>query len=94
MRTHNHLLAGFQGCDGLKTGYYREAGYSIAATAQRNGLRVVAVVMGSPKREVRDAKAKELLAVGLTQLADKQRPAAPPPATNAPAARSAPAHKR
>ena len=94
MRTHNHLLGSFEGCDGLKTGYYREAGFSIAATAQRNGLRAIAVVMGSPKKEVRDAKAKELLSLGLSRLAEKQSPAASAPATNAHAAATAPAAKR
>ena len=65
MRTHNHLLGAVPGCDGLKTGYFTDAGYSIAATAQRDGARVIAVVMGSLDRKVRDAKATELLARGL-----------------------------
>ena len=65
MRTHNHLLGAVPGCDGLKTGYFTDAGYSIAATAQRDGARVIAVVMGSVDRKVRDAKATELLARGL-----------------------------
>ena len=71
MRNHDHLLDAVEGCDGLKTGYYRKAGYSIAATAQRNGLRVVAVVLGSPARLVRDAKARELMSQGLMTLAEK-----------------------
>ena len=75
MRTHNHLLGAVPGCDGLKTGYFSEAGYSIAATAQRDGARVIAVVMGSVDRKVRDAKATELLARGLL---DATR--TPPPA--------------
>jgi D-alanyl-D-alanine carboxypeptidase (penicillin-binding protein 5/6) len=65
MRTHNHLLGAVPGCDGLKTGYFADAGYSIAATAQRDGARAIAVVMGSVDRKVRDAKATELLARGL-----------------------------
>ncbi len=65
MRTHNRLLGAVPGCDGLKTGYFTDAGYSIAATAQRDGARVIAVVMGSVDRKVRDAKATELLARGL-----------------------------
>ena len=64
MRTHNHLLAQVEGCDGLKTGYYTQAGFSIAATAARNGQRVIAVVLGSTDRKLRDAKAAELLAKG------------------------------
>jgi D-alanyl-D-alanine carboxypeptidase (penicillin-binding protein 5/6) len=65
MRSHNHLLKSFQGCDGLKTGYTFAGGYSIAATAQRNGVRVVAVVLGSDNVRTRDRKTAELLSLGL-----------------------------
>ncbi len=68
MRTHNHLLGHFEGCDGLKTGYFARAGFSVAATAEKKGARTVAVVMGSSNRKVRDAKAGELLARGLAQI--------------------------
>ncbi|MEN8200091.1 MAG: D-alanyl-D-alanine carboxypeptidase family protein, partial [Thermodesulfobacteriota bacterium] len=64
MRTHNHLLKQVIGCDGFKTGFFQKAGFSIAATAQRDGVRVIAIVMGSKNRKVRDAKAIELLAKG------------------------------
>ena len=83
MRTHNHLLGVVPGCDGLKTGYFADAGFSIAATAQRDGARVIAVVMGSVDRKVRDAKATELLARGLLDAA--RAPAAPPPPVVQPA---------
>lgn len=69
MRTHNHLLSAFPGCDGLKTGYFRKAGFSIAATAKRGSGRVIAVVMGSPSRKTRDTKAMELLTKGLAAQA-------------------------
>lgn len=81
MRTHNHLLGAMPGCDGLKTGYFADAGYSIAATAQRDGARAIAVVMGSVDRKVRDAKATELLARGLLDASRESAP--PPPATPA-----------
>lgn len=68
MRNHNHLLGNFDGCDGLKTGYYRAAGYSIAATAARKGRRVIAVVFGSVSSRMRDKQTKNLLAKGLTAL--------------------------
>jgi serine-type D-Ala-D-Ala carboxypeptidase (penicillin-binding protein 5/6) len=93
MRTHNHLLGYFDGCDGLKTGYYTEGGYTIVATAQRNGTRVVAVVVGSPTRPERDAKAKELLTRGFATLSSAlppttaASPAAPAVAPAAPLAR-------
>ena len=89
MRTHNHLLGNVAGCDGLKTGYFTEAGYSIAATAQRDGARVIAVVMGSVDRKVRDAKATELLARCLLD-ASRAPATPPPPAVQAPAPAPAP----
>ncbi len=61
MQTHNSLLQRTPGCDGLKTGYFRLAGYSIAATAERNGKRIIAVVMGSEKRQTRDDHAARLI---------------------------------
>ena len=75
MRNHNHLLGQVDGCDGFKTGYYEAAGFSIAATAKRGGVRVIAIVMGSKDRKVRDAKATELLAKGFALLPPKPEPA-------------------
>ena len=68
MRTHNHLLGQVEGCDGFKTGYIAQAGYSMAVTASRNGQRVIVVVLDSADRKVRDAKATELLAKGFSAL--------------------------
>lgn len=68
MRTHNHLLKNVDGCDGFKTGYFKAAGFSIVATAKRRGVRLIAVVLGSKDRKVRDAKATELLAKGFSMV--------------------------
>jgi D-alanyl-D-alanine carboxypeptidase (penicillin-binding protein 5/6) len=83
MRNHNHLIGNFDGCDGFKTGYYRIAGFSIAATAARKNQRAIAVVFGSENRHVRDAKAKDLLAKGLSELIRTAPPETP--AVQAPA---------
>lgn len=86
MRNHNKLLGTVEGVDGFKTGYFSAAGFSIIATAKREGVRIIAVVMGSTSRQVRDAKAAELLAKGF--LAVPRRPAAAvtaPPAAPTPA---------
>jgi D-alanyl-D-alanine carboxypeptidase (penicillin-binding protein 5/6) len=80
MQTHNHLLASFPGCDGLKTGYFKKAGYSIAATAKRGNARVIAVVLGSKSRKVRDRKAAELLTKGFSIIAQRQALAQAQPA--------------
>ena len=71
MHNHNKLLGQVDGCDGFKTGYYQAAGFSIAATAKRGGVRIIALVMGSKDRKVRDAKAAELLAKGFTIVPPK-----------------------
>jgi D-alanyl-D-alanine carboxypeptidase (penicillin-binding protein 5/6) len=76
MRTHNHLLKDFDGCDGLKTGYFRAGGFSIAATAQKSGVRAIAVVMGSVRNKTRDEKARILLSKGLMEILTN--PPAPP----------------
>jgi D-alanyl-D-alanine carboxypeptidase (penicillin-binding protein 5/6) len=71
MRNHNKLLTQVAGCDGFKTGYFQAAGFSIAATAKKGGVRIIALVMGSKDRKVRDAKAGELLAKGFTIVPPK-----------------------
>ncbi len=76
MRTHNHLLENVAGCDGLKTGFFSAAGFSIAATARRDGRRVIAIVLGSEDRKVRDAKARQLIEQGfaaMSSLPDLQK---------------------
>jgi D-alanyl-D-alanine carboxypeptidase (penicillin-binding protein 5/6) len=71
LRSHNHLLGQVEGCDGFKTGYFQAAGFSIVATAKREGVRIIAIVMGSKDRKIRDAKAAELLAKGFALVPPK-----------------------
>jgi D-alanyl-D-alanine carboxypeptidase (penicillin-binding protein 5/6) len=68
MRTHNHLLAHVDGCDGLKTGFFAQAGFSIAVTAARHGQRVIVVVLDSPDLKTRDRHATELVEKGFSAL--------------------------
>jgi D-alanyl-D-alanine carboxypeptidase (penicillin-binding protein 5/6) len=79
MRTHNHLLGHVDGCDGLKTGYIAQAGFSIAATASRNHQRVIVVVLDSTDLKTRDSNAAALVAKGFDLLshATASVPAAP-----------------
>jgi D-alanyl-D-alanine carboxypeptidase (penicillin-binding protein 5/6) len=79
LRNHNHLLGSYQGCDGLKTGYITAGGFSMVATAERNGRRVIAVVLGSQDRKVRDLHVAELMSKGFAALP----PLPPPVPTNA-----------
>jgi D-alanyl-D-alanine carboxypeptidase (penicillin-binding protein 5/6) len=61
----NVLLKTFPGVDGLKTGYIDEAGYNIALTAERDGTRFIAVLLGAPARpggdRLRDEDGAKLL---------------------------------
>ena len=68
MRTHNHLLGHVEGCDGLKTGYFAQAGFSIAVTAARQGQRVIVIVLDSPDLKTRDHNASELVGKGFAAL--------------------------
>lgn len=78
MRSHNHLLGSVSGCDGLKTGFISAGGFSIVATAQRGGRRVIAVVLGSRDRKVRDAQAAEMISRGFAALPPLPPPPPPP----------------
>jgi serine-type D-Ala-D-Ala carboxypeptidase (penicillin-binding protein 5/6) len=63
----NKLLGKFPGTDGLKTGFYSQAGFNIVATAKRGDMRFIVVVMGSPSGKVRDASAMEKLQKAFAQ---------------------------
>ena len=60
----NKLVYTFPGVDGLKTGYHHGAGFNVTATAQRNGVRWIAVVMGAHTNAACFDEAKRLLAIG------------------------------
>ena len=84
MRSHNHLLESVPGCDGLKTGFINAGGFSIVVTAERNGRRIIAVVLGSRDRKVRDAQAAQLISKGFANLPPLPPPPPPPVVTNLP----------
>lgn len=60
----NKLLSSFPGMDGIKTGYYAEAGFNLCATAKRDGLRLISVVLGSPTQPERFRETRRLLTQG------------------------------
>ena len=57
----NRLIRFYRGATGLKTGSTSKAGFCISATAERDGMHLIAVIMGSPTRDVRNEAAKTLL---------------------------------
>ncbi|MFO1430499.1 MAG: serine hydrolase [Candidatus Competibacteraceae bacterium] len=65
---HNHLLGSYVGADGLKTGYIRDSGYNLVASAQRNGTRLIGVVFGGETARSRDSHMSEILDMGFAQM--------------------------
>lgn len=68
---HNKLVRFFKGCDGLKTGFTEEAKYCISATAVRDGVRMLAVIMGAPTFKVRNRDASMLMNYGFSKYESK-----------------------
>ncbi len=63
----NKLVRFYPGVDGLKTGYTKEAGYCLTATAKKGDSRFIAVVMGEPDSKVRNAEITEMLDYAFAQ---------------------------
>lgn len=66
--TSNTLLATYAGLDGVKTGHTDEAGWNLAASAERDGVRLYAVVLGAPNEAVRDDDVARLLDWGFDRF--------------------------
>lgn len=60
----NRLVRFYRGANGLKTGSTSKAKFCISATAERDGMQLIAVVMASPTRDERNETAKKLLDYG------------------------------
>ena len=60
----NKLVRFYEGADGLKTGFTDNAGYCMAVTAKRDGMRLVAIVLGEESGKVRNQETSELLDYG------------------------------
>ena len=69
----NKLIRFYDGATGLKTGFTADAGYCLSATATRDSLSLIAVVMGGETSDKRFADAKALLNFGFTQYAIYQQ---------------------
>lgn len=66
LRNRNRLLRNCQGVDGLKTGYVRASGYNIVITAERQGRRLVGVLLGAKSPGARAREAGKLLEMGFS----------------------------
>lgn len=65
----NKLIRFYPGATGLKTGFTAGAGYCLSASAQREGLELIAVVMGAATSAERNAGCKQLLDYGFANYA-------------------------
>ena len=65
----NKLVRFYPGTTGLKTGFTSSAGYCLSASAQREGMELIAVTMGCPSSKVRNAACKSMLDYGFAGYA-------------------------
>ena len=63
----NKLVRFYDGIDGLKTGYTKGAGYCLTATANKNNMRLIAVVMGEETSQLRNSEVTSMMDYGYAQ---------------------------
>ncbi len=78
-RSHNKLMNTYVGMDGLKTGYIRQSGFNLVASAVRHDRRLVGVVLGGKTGKSRNAQMEKLLdraflRIGTLQIANYKTP--------------------
>lgn len=73
INNHNHLLDSMPGVDGLKTGYTNASGFNLAASAVRNGRRLITVVLGGSSTAARDNNVQDLLNTGFDVMKRRDR---------------------
>ena len=64
----NRLIRFYPGCDGYKTGSTNEARYCVSATAKKEGMRLIAVVLGTPAGQKRFDEARAMLEYGFANV--------------------------
>lgn len=74
----NRLVRFYRGCNGLKTGSTAKAGFCVSATAERDGMTLICVIMGAANRDTRNAAAASLLDWGFANYALYTCPAGNP----------------
>ncbi|MFW5678667.1 MAG: D-alanyl-D-alanine carboxypeptidase family protein [Pseudomonadota bacterium] len=66
---HNRLLGSYAGTDGIKTGYIRASGFNLVSSVERDGRRLIGVVIGGRTAASRNAHMVELLNTGFARAA-------------------------
>ncbi len=89
-KTHNTLMLGFPGMDGIKTGYTRVSGFNLVSSVHADGKHIIGAVFGGKTAATRNALMRSLLYTSLAkastektrsstpQLVAERRPAKPP----------------
>lgn len=68
----NKLIKTYDGMDGLKTGYTKEAGYCLTATAKKNNMRLIGVIMGEDTSQKRNEEMSKMLDYGFNMYTVKE----------------------
>jgi len=68
IRTHNRVLTSLNGANGIKTGYTKASGFNLTTSAERNGKRLIGVVLGGDTWKARDDEMKAMLEAWFAQL--------------------------
>ena len=76
-KNHNSLLGRYPGVDGIKTGYIRASGFNLVASAQRDGRRLIGVILGGKSAKDRERRMTRLLNQGFVRLARRHGPKKP-----------------
>jgi D-alanyl-D-alanine carboxypeptidase (penicillin-binding protein 5/6) len=71
----NRLVRFYKGCNGLKTGSTSKAGFCVSATAERDGMTLICVIMGAENRDTRNQIATQLLDWGFANYGLFSKPA-------------------
>lgn len=67
-KNHNELLGSVEGVDGIKTGYTRASGFNLMASADRDGRRIIAVMLGGHTSKSRNAHVEALIEAAYTAI--------------------------
>lgn len=73
-RNHNELLGRVVGVDGIKTGYTRASGFNLMASANRDGTRIIAIMLGGNTARARNAHVTELIEAAYTAIETRPTP--------------------
>ncbi|MBB4659245.1 D-alanyl-D-alanine carboxypeptidase family protein [Parvularcula dongshanensis] len=70
-RSHNRVMLTLDGADGMKTGYTRASGYNLSTTIERDGNRLIGIVLGGRSSATRDRHMKDILNAAYVELKRK-----------------------